>query len=91
MAKRGYKTTTINLSETKRVKLYTSQRVLNAVSHLEATLQVFEWSRVLNLCEAFFEHGKKEGARAAFEALELGMQNAKAKIPHRRPGKPKRR
>ena len=89
MAKRGYRMTKVRLRKGKTVKLYSSVRVANAVQHLQ-TLSMFDWSRVLNLCEAMYEQGKKQGALEAFTAVDAGVAAAKAAVPHRMPGRPRR-
>ena len=64
MAKRrGYHTITLELGRkkrTKKLKLYTSQRVVNAATELLQNMDVYHFARLTQVLEAVHAHGKKE-------------------------------
>jgi len=88
MAKRrGYHTVVLTLGtkkKKKQLKLYTSQRVKSAADELLQDMNVYKFARLTQVLDAVYEHGKKEGSRHVFDALE----KVKSTIPHRLPGRP---
>jgi hypothetical protein len=53
-------------------------------------MSMYHGVRLIQVLEAAYEQGKKDGARAAFDQLDTGLKAAKASIPHRAPGRPKK-
>jgi len=89
MAK-GYRTLTLDLGVKKKkkgLKLYTSQKVVNAASELLQDMTVYQYARFRQVLEAVYNHAKKEGARQVFE----GVDSLRGSIPFRLPGRPRRR
>ncbi len=90
MAKRrGYHTLTLDLGGKKKkkkgLKLYTSQRVVDAAHELLQHMNVYQYARFRQIVEAVYDHGKKDGAREVFESVD----SLKSDIPHRLPGRPR--
>ena len=86
MAKKGYRTVTLELPKKKKLKLYTSERIANAAKEvLERLDTLYYATRFGQVIEAAFEHGRKQGVREVFEQLDA----LKGTIPHKLPGRPK--
>lgn len=91
MAKRrGFHTVTLDLGTKKKktkLKLYTSQRVVDAATELLQALNVYQFARLTQVLEAVHKHGTKEGAREVF----AGVDALRSQIPHALPGRPRGR
>ena len=86
-----YKKTSLPLPKGKSLTLYVGANVRNAVAELTDKMSVWEGSRLAVLLEAVYEQGKRVGARDAFEAASRAMEGAQDAVPHRLPGRPRRR
>jgi hypothetical protein len=75
----------------KEVTVYASPKVGRAVNDLMSELPLFEGVKLAQLMEALYEQGRKDGARAAFEVVENKVIEAERLVPHKNPGKPKKR
>ena len=73
------------------VTVYASPRIGNALNELVSNLTIFEGVKLSQLMEALYEQGRKDGARAAFEVLESKVLEAERLVPHKNPGKPKKK
>lgn len=90
MAQRGYRT--IRLATNKGdVAIYTSARVADALQTIAGNATLYEGVRLTQVLEAAYEQGKKDGARDAFEHLDKSVAAAKKSVPHKRPGRPRKR
>ena len=69
---------------TRKLKLYTSRRIVTAVRELLEPMNIYQFARLTQVLGAVHEAGKKAGARQVFEAMEV----LKNQIPHRRPERP---
>ena len=85
-----YKATKVVLHSGIEVTVYASPRVRDALDEVTEDLTIYKGVRLTQVLEAFYVQGKKDGARQAFEALEQGFSDARALVPHRLPGRPKR-
>lgn len=90
-AKRGYRTIPLELKKGEVVPVYTSARVADALQEISANVTLYEGVRLTQLLEAAYIQGKKDGAKEVFEQLDRGVAEAKRQIPHRPPGRPKKR
>lgn len=82
----GYRTIQVPVKSGK-VAVYASARVADAIQEiLKDTL--YEGVRTWQVLEAAYKQGQKDGARAAFEKIDVGLREAKQAIPHRKPGRP---
>jgi hypothetical protein len=85
---RGYRTITLELVKREdAVSVYTSPRVADALEEIVASSTLYEGVRLLQILEAVYEQGRKDGARSVFEELE----RVKGEIPHANPGRPKKK
>lgn len=90
MAQRGYRT--IKLATKKgEVAVYTSARVADALQTIANNATLYEGVRLTQVLEAVYEQGKKDGAREAFEQLDKSLAVVKKSVPHKRPGRPRKR
>jgi hypothetical protein len=86
-----YQTVEIDLRDGERVKVFTSRRVKSALAELLEGNSLYLAARQVQVLEAFYKQGKKDGARAAFEQVETKFIEARKLVPHRRPGRPRRK
>jgi hypothetical protein len=75
----------------KSVMVYASPRISAALHELTIDMTLYQGVRFAQVMEALYEQGKKDGARGAFEAIESKVKEAVRLIPHRNPGKPRKR
>jgi sulfate adenylyltransferase subunit 1 (EFTu-like GTPase family) len=89
---RGYRTIRLELAKRdKPVPVYTSSRVADALKEIQNDMTLYEGVRLLQVLEAVYEQGHKDGARTAFEELDKGLSTIKRLVPHQRPGRPRKR
>lgn len=91
MARRGYKTIRADLTKAGETSVYTSPRVADALEKIIEEATVYEGVKLLQICEAFYLQGQKDGARAVFEEQDQALNRIKRQIPHQTPGRPKKR
>jgi len=85
--KRGYKTVTLRLSKRKRLKLYTSERAVNAAYEvLEKLETLYYGTRLGQVLEAVRRRGQIEGRAQVIEKLD----GVKKSLLHRLPGRPRK-
>jgi len=87
---RGYRTIRVNTAN-EHLAIYTSARVARAFEELAPSMNLYQGVRLGQLLEAAYRQGKKDGAKAAFEAVDQRLTDAKNAIPHLPPGRPKRK
>ena len=87
--KRGYETLRLKAHNTDIV-VYTSPNIVKALKDIVAKASLYEGVRLTQIMEAVYLQGKKDGARAAFEAVDRQYAAVKRQIPHKRPGRPKK-
>ena len=92
MAQRGYRTIRLELEKRDApVPVYTSARVADALAKIRAEATLYEGVKLMQVLEAIYEQGRKDGARSAFEELERAQAQVRRRIPHQKPGRPKKR
>jgi hypothetical protein len=75
----------------KEVAVYATPRVAKALEEVTEDITLYHGVRLAQLMEAMYEQGKKDGAREAFSELDDKLKEVKQAIPHRNPGKPKKK
>jgi hypothetical protein len=68
------------------IAVYSGKRVAEALALITDRMKLFEGVKLSQILEAVYDQGKKDGARAVFEAVDA----VKSQIPHRHPGQPKK-
>lgn len=84
-----YKKNLIELSDKKTVAVYATRKISTALETVTEDLTLYQGVKLVQLLEAMYEQGKKDGAKTAFDALNEKIKEAEKAIPHRNPGKPK--
>lgn len=84
---RGYRTIQVPVKSGK-VAVYASARVADALQEILKDKTLYDGVRIWQVLEAAYKQGQKDGARAAFEKIDVGVSEAKHAIPHRKPGRP---
>lgn len=84
-----YKITVVPLKNSD-VKIYASPKVASALAELARDLTFYQGVRFSEIVDAVYEQGKKDGARAAFTAVDTQVIEARKLIPHRLPGRPRK-
>ena len=87
----GYKTVELKLKNGLKVKAFTNPTVKNAFAEITKNAPLYEATRIHQVIEAFYSQGKKDGAREAFKQMEAQFSEAKRLVPHRAPGRPRKR
>jgi hypothetical protein len=72
------------------VTVYASPKVSHALEVVSEDMTLYEGVKLVQLMEAIYQQGRKDGARAAFETMNSKFIEAEKLIPHKNPGKPKR-
>jgi len=67
-----------------QVDIYAGKRVAYALKELQNP-NIYQGAKLIDLVEAAYDQGKKDGARTVSESFEKMM----ASIPHQNPGRPK--
>jgi hypothetical protein len=92
MAGRGYRTISVEVRGDD-VSVYTSARVADALKEITQDKDLYHGVRLMQVMEAVYLQGKKDGARQAFEQIDSGVTAAvtaaKKAIPHGKPGRPR--
>jgi hypothetical protein len=89
MARARYKTTTV-VTKTGSIKVYASSKVSDALKDISDEMTLYQGVRLTQVLEAVYAQGRKDGANAAFEALDGRLSEAKKSIPHKNPGRPRK-
>jgi hypothetical protein len=76
---------------TEEVPVRMSPRRADALEHIVKDMSLYDGVKLLDIMEAVYDQGRKDGARAVFEMVEAAVSAVKSEIPHRAPGRPKKR
>ncbi len=88
---RGYRTITIALRKKEEsAAVYTSARVADALREITEDASLYHGVRLVQVLEAVYLQGRKDGAREAFEETDRGLAAVKSLVPHGRPGRPRK-
>lgn len=85
-----YKKNVVKFNDDKKVDVYATPKISHALELIDQ-MSLFEGVKLMQLLEVVYEQGKKDGARNAFAAIHAGVATAEKAIPHRNPGKPKKK
>jgi sulfate adenylyltransferase subunit 1 (EFTu-like GTPase family) len=90
VATRGYRTISLALPKAKTtVPIRASARIADALDEISGEMSLYHGVRLLQVLEAVYAQGHKDGARSAFDAIDASTAAAKAAIPHRSVGRPR--
>lgn len=78
---------TIFQFQEKTIPVYMGTRVSKALQEVTMDMDLYKGVRLAELLEAVYDQGRKDGARYVRDSFDQMMQI----IPHKNPGKPKRR
>jgi len=88
---RGYRTINIELPKRQAIAaVYTSARVADALREITEDASLYHGVRLVQVMEAVYLQGRKDGAREAFEEMDRGLAAVKSLVPHGRPGRPRK-
>ncbi len=73
-----------------QIAIYASPKISRAMDII-GEMKIFEGVKVLEVIEAAYNQGKKDGARNAFNHVQAGIAAAQKAVPHKNPGKPKKK
>ncbi|MFN6507751.1 hypothetical protein [Xanthomonas translucens] len=73
-----------------QIAIYASPKISKAMEII-GEMKIFEGVKVLEVIEAAYNQGKKDGARDAFDHVQTGITAAQKAVPHKNPGKPKKK
>ncbi len=90
MRKRGYRTIKVE-QRGSELKIYASSRVADALEEVTEDMSLYHGVRLSQVIGAAYKQGMKDGAANAFKELRKGMKEAERLVPHKRPGRPKRK
>jgi hypothetical protein len=76
---------------TGEIKVYASPRISRALEEVTSDLTVYQGVRLIQLFEAIYAQGKKDGARDVFDNIGNKIAQAEKEISHKNPGKPKKK
>lgn len=88
---RGYRTIRIPTTAAGIVPIYTSARLADALQDIVDRSSLYDGVRLIQVLEAVYAQGNKDGARTAFEAIEKGVAGARRLVPHKKPGRPRKK
>lgn len=86
-----YSITTVPLKGGSVAKIYASPRVGDALQEVSKDMTLYQGVRLSQVLDAVYTQGKKDGAREAFEEIDRRLADGKKAIPHRVPGRPRRK
>lgn len=84
-----YKKSIVALAK-KDVAVYASPKISVALNLINE-MSLYEGVRMIQLVEAVYDQGKKDGARSVFEEIEGKVKEVQKAIPYKNPGKPKKK
>jgi len=73
------------------IVVYATPRLSAAIKEVTEDMTVFKGVKLYVILEYVYNQGKKDGAREAFEETEKGFREAQKNIPHKLPGRPKKK
>ncbi|MDD5058274.1 MAG: hypothetical protein PHQ60_10400 [Sideroxydans sp.] len=76
---------------TKELTVYASPRISSAMEIVTEDMTLMKGAKLSLIFDAIYEQGKKDGARSAIETLQGKVKEIEKEIPHRNPGKPKKK
>jgi len=86
-----YSITKVPLKGKKVAKVYASPKVGEALKEVLEDMTLYKGVRLSQVLDAIYAQGKKDGARDAFDELDRKVADVKKAIPHRTPGRPRKK
>jgi hypothetical protein len=74
-----------------KIAIYASPRISHAMEEVVGDMTLYNGVRMLQVIEAAYTQGKKDGARAVFDDMDKRIKDSQKLIPHKNPGKPKKK
>jgi hypothetical protein len=74
-----------------KVSVYASPRISDAMDEIVGDMTLYNGVRMLQVIEAAYIQGKKDGARSVFEDMDKRIRESQKLIPHKNPGQPKKK
>lgn len=90
MAKKARYTKITLPLQSSNISLYAGSRIADAARHLAQDLNTYDGIKYVQILEAVYNQGKKDGAADAFEVVTKNMKRAQDAVPHKNPGRPKK-
>jgi len=75
----------------KTVAVYASPKISAAIETIIGEMPLYEGVKIIQVMEALYDQGAKDGARNALESITAKVKEVEKSIPHRNPGKPKKK
>jgi sulfate adenylyltransferase subunit 1 (EFTu-like GTPase family) len=88
--RRGYQTIALVLKK-ETVPVRASPRVADALEEISGSMDLYQGVKLLQILEAVYTQGKKDGAREAFEEIDASFEAVKKLVPHRSVGRPRKK
>lgn len=85
------RTTTVPIRGGRAIRIYAGARVSDALREISSKMSMYEGVRLTQVLEAVYEQGKKDGTRMTFDELDDRIGKLKEALPHRTPGRPKKK
>jgi hypothetical protein len=73
-----------------KLTLYGGARIAAAAADLAKDMSTYDGVKYVQIMEAVYKQGRKDGAAAAFDSIDKNVRAARQGIPHRNPGQPKK-
>jgi hypothetical protein len=86
-----YSITAVPLKGKKVAKVYASPKVGEALREVSEDMTLYKGVRLSEVLDAVYAQGKKDGARETFGGVDRSLADVKKAIPHRTPGRPKKK
>jgi hypothetical protein len=87
---RGYRTIAL-IFKKEQVSVRASPRVADALEEISGGMDLYQGVKLAQILEAVYVQGTKDGARKVIEEFDARFDAIKKQIPHRQPGRPKKR
>ncbi|WP_431263713.1 hypothetical protein ACQ859_27885 [Roseateles chitinivorans] len=73
------------------IPVYASPKVSKAFQEVTEDMTLYHGVRLSEVLEAVYNQGQKDGARNAIKKIQENLSETIGEIPHRNPGKPKKK
>lgn len=73
-----------------KLTLYGGARIAQAAADLAKDMNTYDGVKYVQIMEAVYRQGRKDGAAAAFDSIDKNVKAARQSIPHRNPGQPRK-
>ena len=89
--RRGYRTVSLPVkTAAKPVSIRMSAQRADTMQEIVGEMTLFKGVKLLDIMEAIYVQGRKDGARETFEQIDRNLSQARKAIPHRAPGRPRK-